>query len=405
MSAAAYGPPKQQNYDVVIVGGGIQGASTAWFLSQNPDFNGSVLVVERDPSYAHCASMLSNSCIRQQFSCEINIRVSQFGAEFVENLRQFMGGDERVPEIPIQTFGYLYLADNERFADALRFAQGVQAECGAGTRLMSPDEILREYPFYQLEDIVLGSHNTQNEGYFEGITMFDWFRRSGREHGIEYLANEVVAIGLNTSSDRVESVTLATGEQVGCGQLVNASGTRAARTARMAGVDVPVEPRKRYSYVFDAAEPLDRPLPLTIDPSGIHMRTDGPYYLAGCKPDDDSPPEHDDFEEDHSIWEEKVWPVLATRVPAFERIKLIRSWVGHYEYNTLDHNAILGPHTQITNFLFQNGFSGHGLQQSPAMGRGMSELITYGDYRSLDLTPFSYLRIEKGIPFDEKAVI
>ena len=173
----------------------------------------------------------------------------------------------------------------------------------------------------------------------------------------------------------------------------------------MAGLDIPVEPRKRYTFIFDAEQPLDRDLPLTIDPTGVHMRTDGQYYLAGCPPDVDVPVDYDDFVEDHNIWQDKVWPIIATRIPQFEAIKLINSWAGHYAYNTLDQNAILGPHNEVKNFLFVNGFSGHGFQQSPAMGRGMSELIVHGEFRSLDLSPFGYERIANGQPFVEKAVI
>jgi glycine/D-amino acid oxidase-like deaminating enzyme len=173
----------------------------------------------------------------------------------------------------------------------------------------------------------------------------------------------------------------------------------------MAGIDIPVEPRKRYTYIFAAETPLDRDLPLTIDPLGIHMRSEGNYYLAGGPPDDDPAVAFDDFTQDHAMWEDKVWPIIANRVPAFERVKLINSWAGHYAFNTLDQNAIIGPHTQVSNFIFVNGFSGHGFQQSPAMGRGISELITYGEYRALDLSPFGYGRIERGEKFPEKAII
>ena len=146
-------------------------------------------------------------------------------------------------------------------------------------------------------------------------------------------------------------------------------------------------------------------LPLTIDPSGVHFRTDGRYYLAGGPPDDDPAVGHDDFIADHSLWEEKFWPVIASRIPQFEQIRLINSWVGHYDFNTLDQNAIVGPHPDLDNFMFVNGFSGHGLQQSPAIGRGLAELITYGEYRSLDLTSFSVTRVLSGEKFLEKAVI
>ena len=397
--------PKANSYDVVIVGGAMLGSSVAWFTATNPDFDGSILVVEKDPTYEFTSTVHTNSCMRQQFSNEVNIRVSQFAADFVKNFREYMGGDERVPHPILQSYGYMYLADNAEFAATLKEGQGIQAKLGAGTKHMTAKEIKADYPFYNLDDILVGNHNLIDEGYFDGNTLFDWWKRSARERGVEYLTNEVVAMTKSTDGSKVESVTLASGEVVSCGTVVNCSGPRAALTAAMAGIDIPVEPRKRYTFIFDAETPLDRDLPLTIDPSGVHMRSEGTYYLAGCPPDDDPAVDFDDFVQDHSIWEEKVWPVLATRIPAFERIKLINSWAGHYAYNTFDQNAIVGPHSKVTNFIFVNGFSGHGFQQSPAMGRGVSELLTYGEYRTLDLSAFGYERIEKGEKFPEKAII
>ncbi len=397
--------PARSSYDVVIVGGAMYGSSVSWFLADNPDFDGSILVVERDPSYELCSTTHTNSCMRQQFSREINVRISQFGADFVKNLRRYMGDDPRVPNLPIQSFGYLYLADNEEFAAVLRESQKIQVACGAGTKHMSAEEIRRDYPFFYLDDIVAANHNLVDEGYFDGGTLFDWWRKSGREKGVEYIGNEVVAMSLNAAGTRVERVTLKSGEVVDCGTVVNASGPRAVLTSRMIGVELPVEPRKRYTFIFDAEQPLDRDLPLTIDPSGVHLRSDGTYYLAGCPPDVDPAVDYDDFEADHDLWMNKVWPVLAMRVPQFEAIRLVNSWVGHYAYNTLDQNAILGPHTKVENFIFVNGFSGHGLQQSPALGRGTAEWIIYGEYRTLDLTPFHCERIERNEPFNEKAII
>lgn len=397
--------PEHANYDVVIVGGAIYGSAVAWFLTENPDFDGTILVVERDPTYEFASTSHTNSCIRQQFSEEINVRISQFAAEYIKNFRTHMCGDVRVPQPHIHSFGYLYLADNEGFAATLREAQIIQAACGAGTRHMTRDEIAQAYPFYQLDDIIAGNHNTVDEGYFDGHTLFDWWRRMAKERGVTFLTNEVVAMNRNASGTRVESVILKSGEVVGCGTVVNASGPRAVLTARMAGIDMPVEPRKRYTFVFAAEKPLDRDLPLTIDPSGVHMRTDGAYYMAGCPPDDDGPVDYTDFAADHNIWEDKVWPILATRIPQFETIKLRNSWVGHYAYNTFDQNAILGAHEEVANFVFVNGFSGHGLQQSPAIGRGTAELITYGQYRTLDLSPLNFTRIAQGARFVEKAVI
>jgi len=401
--AAIVSQPKHASYDVIIVGGAMIGSSIAWFLSENKDFNGRILVVEKDPTYEWCSTAHTNSCIRQQFSTEINIQISQYGVEFLKGFKSMLGDDPEVPDIQLHSFGYMYLAGTQDFATILRDNQKLQARLGAGTTIMTPDEIAQAYPFYNLEGIVLGSHNPVDEGYFDGNTMFDWWRRKARQNGVEYLTNEVVAI--ERIENRIESVKLKSGEKISTGTIVNASGTRASITAGMAGLEVPVEPRRRYTFIFDAQTPLNGTLPLTIDPSGVHMRTDGQYYMCGCPPDEDESVDHDDFYCDHSIWEEKIWPAIATRVPAFEAVKVINSWVGHYAYNTLDQNAIIGPHSEVKNFIFANGFSGHGFQQSPAMGRGVSEFITYGEFRELDLSALGYDRIAQNKPFLEKAVI
>ena len=395
--------PDHDSYDVVIIGGAIMGSSTAWWLTRL-GFSGRVLVVERDPTYEKAATTLSFSCIRQQFSTELNIRISQFGADFVQSLRAQMGGDDRVPALKIQNFGYLYLAGDAGFADALRANQKVQAAAGAGTRLLTPDQIAAEFPFMMVDDLVLGSLNTRDEGYFDGSTVFDWFRRKACEAGVDYVADEVV--GLDVSGSQVTGVRLKSGRTVGCGTVVNAAGTRGAKVAAMAGIVLPIEPRKRFNWVIQAARPLDRPLPLVIDPTGVFAReVGGGIYMAGGHADVDPAVDHDDFVMDQDLWLDKIWPALATRIPAFEAVKVISEWAGQYDYNTLDQNAITGPHPEIGNFLFLNGFSGHGLQQSPAMGRATAELILHGAYRTLDMTDFHYQRIAEGRALVEGAII
>ena len=398
--------PRHESYDIIIVGGAIMGASTAWFLSKNEDFDGSVLVVERDPTYKNSSTMHTNSCMRQQFSAELNVRISQFAADFVNNIQDYMDGDDLVPELSIQNFGYMYFANNEAFANILQENQKVQLSVGAATQLLSPDQIKQRYPFYNVDDILLGSINLIDEGYWDGTAVFDSWRRQSRKAGAEYVTNEVVAMTKSADGTIVESVTLRSGEVITCGKVLNTSGPRASRTAQMAGIDVPVEPRKRYSWIFAAEQPLSQDLPLTIDPSGVHVRENGGgTYQCGAHSDIDPAVAYDDFIMDFDVWENHVWPILATRIPQFEAIKIQSEWAGHYAYNTFDHNAIMGPHTEVENFFFLNGFSGHGLQQSPAMGRGTAEMLIYGEYRSLDLSSFNYSRIPDNVPIIEKAVI
>tara|TARA_B100000902_G_scaffold261456_1_gene247764 strand:- start:200 stop:1417 length:1218 start_codon:yes stop_codon:yes gene_type:complete len=398
--------PSHDKYDVVIIGGAIMGSSTAWFLSQNPDFNGTILVVEKDQKYEFCSTAHTTSCIRQQFSTKLNVEISQFAANFINNFHKYMDSDARVPKLKIKSFGYMYLAADEDFAENLKSNQKVQEAAGAATELLTPDEIKSRYPFYNVEDIKLGSINLVNEGYWDSITAFEWMKNKAQENGVEYIENEVTAFTKNNSGDRINNIKLASGETVYGENFVNATGPRAALISKMAGINIPVEPRKRYSWIFKAESPLDRDLPLTVDPSGFHVRENGGgTYQAGGHGIYDPAVNFDDFEMDHDLWENTVWPILFNRIPQFESLKLVSQWAGHYAMNTLDQNAIVGPHTEVKNFMFLNGFSGHGTQQAPAMGRGLGEYLVYGKYKTLDLTPFHFDRIGKGNSIIEKAVI
>ena len=398
--------PSHDKYDVVIIGGAIMGSSTAWFLSQNPDFNGTILVVEKDQKYEFCSTAHTTSCIRQQFSTKLNVEISQFAADFINNFQEYMNNDARVPKLAIKSFGYMYLADDEDFAKNLRSNQKIQAASGAATELLTPEEIKSRYPFYNVEDIKLGSINLVNEGYWDSITVFEWMKNKAQENGVEYVENEVTELTRNKSGDRICSLKLASGEIISGDKFVNATGPRAASTAKMAGIKIPVEPRKRYSWIFKAENPLDRDLPLTIDPSGFHVRENGGgTYQAGGHATYDPAVEFDDFTMDNELWENTVWPILFNRIPQFESLKLISQWAGHYAMNTVDQNAIIGPHDIIQNFFFLNGFSGHGSQQAPAMGRATAELITYGAFKTIDMSTFRHERLLSGQRVVEGAII
>ena len=398
------------HYDVVIVGGAVIGSAVAYFLTANPDFGGSVLVVERDPTYARAATSLSSSSIRVQFSNPINVQISQYGSEFIRNFPETMAvGDDR-PDLNFHPGGYLFLAASEAQAETLRENHAVQRACGADVVLWDADELKRSFPHLNVEDIRLASYGRSGEGWFNNTGLMYGFKAKARAQGAEYVADEVVAIG--REGGRVTSVALKSGAVVGAGTIVNASGPRAALTARMAGLDVPVEPRKRTSFVFDCAKTPEGTstvnggrLPLMVDTSGVFCRPEGRFFLTGVPPVEDPAVDWDDFEPRYEEFEELIWPALAERSPAFEAIKVVNQWAGHYDFNTLDHNLIVGRDPVVANFIYANGFSGHGLQQGPAAGRGVSELIVHGGYRTLDLSEVGYERVVEGRPFLEKAVI
>ena len=393
---------QKSHYDVVIVGGAVIGSATAYFLANNPDFSGSVLVVERDWTYARSATALSSASIRHQFSNPLNIRISQFGTEFIRNFHELVAVDGDAPELGFKENGYLYLGD-AKGAPMFERNYETQRENGADVVLLDQEKLAARFPWLNTDGLVNGVYGQTGEGWFDSYGLLQGMRKKARALGVEYIENEVVEI--RREGSKITGVVLKTGEEIACGTLVNAAGTRGPAMARKAGLEIPVEPRKRCLFVFDCRTPLEGTVPLTIDTTGIFFRPEGKYYLTGCYPEPDPLADVDDFDVVHSEFEEIIWPALAERVPAFEAIKVVSSWAGHYDFCMLDHNAIVGPHPEVDNFLFANGFSGHGLQQSPAIGRGLSELITYGEFRALDLSPLGYQRVLENKPFLEEGVI
>jgi glycine/D-amino acid oxidase-like deaminating enzyme len=394
---------QKEFYDVAIIGGATSGAAIAFFLSANPDFKGSVLVIERDASLKESATRASNYCMRQQFATEINIKIAQYAAEFVKGFKSIVGS-EGAPQLGIRNFGYLYLAGDDKFAEVLREDQQLQASCGAGSEIISTEVVGRKYPFLNLDDIILGCLNTQDEGEFDGWTIFQHLRQTAIQRGVEYIENEVVSMELDDNS--VKNLTLKDGQNIAVGKVVNAAGTRSGFVSKMAGIHLPLEARQRYTYIFGGEKALDQDLPLTIDPSGVHFRQCGANYLVGAPPmGPEVGVDVGDFDFRGDVWTNKLRPVIEHRLPAIGKPTVIEKWVGHYDFNVFDHNAIIGPHTEIRNFLFCCGFSGHGSQQAPACGRGVSELITYGKFKTLDLSPLSFDRIARNEPLVERAVI
>ena len=395
-----------QSYDVVIAGGAVMGSSTAYHLLASPDFSGRVLVVEKDPTYARSASALSAASIRQQFSSAVNIRISLHGIRFLRAIGEHLAVEGEAPDIALQEGGYLYVAGPEGAA-ILAENQALQAAEGADIALLDPPALARRFPWLRVDDLACGTLGLSGEGWFDGWGLLQAFRRKARALGAEYRTGEIVAV--EREDNRVTSVRLADGERVACGTLVNCAGSGGRALAAMAGVDIPVFARRRTVFTFTCRDPVPD-CPLLIDTSGTYVRPEGEGFICGASPppQDDADWRDDDpstQEPDWPFFEDFVWPALANRVPAFEHIRPGRAWAGPYDLCTLDHNAILGPAGELGNFLLCNGFSGHGLQQAPAVGRGLAEWILHGRPVSIDLSDLAFERVITQKPLLERNVI
>jgi FAD-dependent oxidoreductase domain-containing protein 1 len=377
--------------DVVVIGGGAIGGAVATAVLEDPGFTGRVTVIERDPTFRRASSALSAASIRQQFSTPENIRMSRYSFGWL-----------REAGVGLRESGYLFLATAVG-ASILEDNVTVQRAEGADVELLSARELGARFPWLALDGVTLASLGREGEGWFDGYALVQVLRTRARELGADLVTAEVV--DLEVVGDRVAWVILADGRRIEPDVVVDAAGPWAHEIAAMAGVDLPVEARRRSVFVFDVASdpPLD--CPLVIDTSGAWFRPEGESFIAGIAPARTDDVADLPLEVDRDQFERQLWPVLAARVPAFDAIKVTNAWAGYYEVNTFDHNAIIGPHPRIANLLFANGFSGHGIQQAPAVGRALAELIVHRGYRTLDLSIFGFDRIAAGRHVLERNVI
>ena len=388
--------------DVLVIGGAVTGASVAFWLTRM-DPSCRVIVMEPDPSYARAATALSVASIRSQFSNPVNVQISRFGIDFIRNFAERLGPSGCVPDLGLIENGYLFLAGTPEGAEIARELAAMQRDLGAGTEVLGPAELSARFPWMAVDDLAAGSFGPRDEGWFDNMGLLAGFRNAARAAGARFVADRVV--GLEYESGRVAAARLASGGRIAAGEVVACAGTRASDILRMLGEDWPVEPRKRTVFLVDAPGARHPDAPLIIDHRGIYLRPEHGHWITATVPAGDGPCDPEDFEPELDLFEDAIWPLLYARAPGFDAVKVIRAWAGHYDYNRLDQNAILGRHPGWRNFLVASGFSGHGLQQAPAVGRGLAEVILTGAWQSLDLSPLGVERVLEGRPFPERGIV
>ena len=407
------------NANTLIIGGGPVGSSTAYHLARQRGGDGSgIVVLEKDPSYQsrQCSAVYSAGGIRQQFSLPENVKISLYGRDFLRNAGELLrteDGEEY--DLQFKEYGYLFLAGTESGKAQMIKNHKTQVESGCeDIRILDRSALAEKFPWMYVNDILLGSYGEKGEGWFDPWAFIVGLKQKSIEMGVRYIHGMPVASERGTANGRIISVdiqdNMGDSKTMGVDCVVNAAGAQAESAMNLlAGPDrpldysLPVKPRKRCIFFFHCAakEGVPPVAPLTVDPSFVYFRSEGSgegaTFLCGVSPGHEHDPDcYDDHmldDADYSLFEDIIWPALYHRVPAFGDIKVKSSWAGLYEYNTIDQNAIIDFHPEMSNVLMLNGFSGHGLQQAPAVGRAAAELIdNNGKYQTLDLSIFSFDR-------------
>ena len=392
----------QTTRDVIVIGGAVHGAAVAWWLSEfSPGLR--VSVIERDPTYQKSATALSVASIRSQFSNPVNVRISRFGVDFLREFAARLPPGAAQGDLGLKENGYLFLGGSPEAPGVMAELAAMQRGLGAATEVLAPDRVAARWPWMAVDDLTAASFGPRDEGWFDNMGLLGGLRAAARGAGVEFRHD--TATGLVREGDRVTGVQLASGAVLSAGVVVACAGTRSAEVLGWAGVDLPVEPRKRTVFVIDAPNARHPDAPLIIDHQGYYMRPEHGGWITATVPEDDGPCDPEDFAPDAHLFEDVIWPMLYRRSEGFDAVKVQRLWVGHYDYNTLDQNAIIGAWPGRPGLYLACGFSGHGLQQAPAVGRGLAELIVTGGYRSLDLSDLGPERVLAGRPFLERAVV
>lgn len=387
---------------IVIIGGGAIGSATALFLKRLGGEHADVHVVERDSTYSRASSALSAGSIRQQFSTPLNIAMSRFGFEVIGHADEWLSVDEEPVDLGFVESGYLFLATEAGVA-TLASNHAVQTEAGADVQWLEPAALVQRFPWLSAEGLAAATLGLAREGWFDGYSFTRALRRKAVSLGARYF--NAVVTGLQRHGDRLIAARLDDGSSIEADLFINAAGPWAREVGAMCGVQVPVYARRRTVFALSCPTPLPR-TPLVIDPSGVWFRSEGAGFIAGWSPGaGQSDPDALSLDAELTLFDDVLWPALAGRVPAFEALRVQHAWAGYYEVNPFDHNAWIGPHPELPNFVLANGFSGHGLQHAPATGRGLAEWLLHGRYETLDLSPLHLDRWLRNEPYVERNVI
>jgi sarcosine oxidase subunit beta len=372
--------------DVIIIGSGIVGSSIAYHLTEAGCTN--ILVLERETSQGKGSTGKSMGGVRAQFATPVNIRMSMYSIPFFASFDEVMGHPAGY-----RPQGYLFVATKPAHMDYLRTNHRAQVDAGLqDVHLLDPAGVSSLAPELRSDDIIGGSF-CATDGFVDPHSVMTGFMLKAIERGAE-LVRETEVTGIRTDAAGVCGVETARGF-LASRTIVNATGAWAGSVARLAGVDLPVEPLRRMLVPTEPFDKVSHQSPMVVDmTTGFHYRPEGRGLLLAWNDPEETPGFKLNFDR---AFIEKVLTRGVDRLPCLEEAEVNpkRAWAGLYEM-TPDHHPVLGPVKSLPGFFLANGFSGHGVMHSPATGRILADLILHGNCDLVDTELLSLDRFAAG---------
>jgi glycine/D-amino acid oxidase-like deaminating enzyme len=381
--------------DVIIIGGGIVGASIAYHLTEAGCRN--IVVLEREAYLGKGSTGKSMGGVRAQFATPVNIRMSMYSIPFFASFDEVMGypGGYR-PQ------GYLFVATNDRHLAYLRENYARQVSLGLkAVQLLDREDVVRLAPELRSDDIIGGSF-CASDGFVDPYSVMTGFMEKAIERGVE-LMRETEVTGIRADGSGMAGVDTNKGFIAGR-TVVNAAGAWAGLVAKFARLDLPVEPLRRMLVPTEPFDKVSHTSPMVVDMStGFHYRPEGRGLLLAWNDPEERPGFKTSFD---PAFIEKVLTRGVDRLPCLEEAEVNpkRAWAGLYEM-TPDHHSVLGPVRQAPGLFLANGCSGHGVMHSPATGRIVSDLIMHGRTEVIDAEMLSVERFAENRLLEETAVL
>lgn len=384
----------KQSYAVIIVGAGIMGLSTAYYLAKKGCRD--ILILEKEESWITGSTAKANGGFRQQFSTYANIRLSQLSLPVFENFEA-----EFEVDIAFRQFGYLFTTSTQTGQEIIQRNIPFQRKHGVPVEWLTADEVGKVAGYVRSDDL-LGAAFCPEDGYADSYSIAAGFGNAALRMGVELQTSEPV-IDVLVKKGRITGVRAATRE-LETAVLINAAGPHARELGRMAGTEVPIDPVRRMLILTEDFPQIPDRIPMTIDlDTGFFMRKESGRVLMGWSDPEEPVGYNCAFDPEYI---EAVAEKAVIRVPALSEaaVNSRRCWAGLYEVSP-DHHPILGESHEIEGLFLANGFSGHGMMHSPAVGMVLSDLILEKDTDLLDVHPLRPGRFSDGELMDEGMIV